>query len=336
VTVRVALFGTGWIMKFHARAVQDNPGSELVAAANWLEESLAALAAEFSIPRTTTRWEDLAEDPDVDAVIVGTPNALHAPQALAAFERGLAVFCQKPLALSAGEARQMVAAARQADRLLGVDYSYRFTLGAQEMRRAIAAGELGRVVALETVFHNAYGPDRAWFRDPALAGGGALLDLGVHLIDLALWLTEARAVEAVAGRAAAAGRPVAGAPGERGVDDFATGWLEIETGAGERATATLAVSWNAHAGEDAAIRAAVFGTEGGAELENVDGGFYDFELRRYRGRAREVACRESRDWMGRAIADWAARLAETPRFDPEAIRAVLAAEVVDAIYGAGA
>jgi predicted dehydrogenase len=201
------------------------------------------------------------------------------------------------------------------------------------MRRAIAAGELGRVVALDTVFHNAYGPDRAWFRDPALAGGGALLDLGVHLIDLALWLTVARGVEAVAGRATAGGRPLAPAAGGRGIDDFATGWLEIETGAGERATATLAVSWNAHAGEDATIRAAVFGTGGGAELRNVDGGFYDFELRRHRGRAREVSCRESREWMGRAIADWATRLAETPRFDPEAIRAVLAAEVVDAIYG---
>src|SRR4029077_5620310 len=82
VTVRVALFGTGWIMKFHARAVLEHPGAELVAAANWREESLAALAQEFSIPRTTTRWENLAEDPEVDVVVIGTPNALHAPQAI--------------------------------------------------------------------------------------------------------------------------------------------------------------------------------------------------------------------------------------------------------------
>jgi predicted dehydrogenase len=334
---RLAFVGLGWAGALRLASATAAGAAEAVALCETVPERLEAARADYPDAACFEDPEDLwrkAAALDLDGVVVATPNALHAPQVLPALERGLAVFCQKPLALSAGEARQLVSAAREADRLLGVDYSYRFTLGAQEMRRAIDAGELGRVVALSTVFHNAYGPDKAWFRDPALAGGGALLDLGVHLIDLALWLTEARAVAAVAGRATAAGRPVAGGPGARGIDDFAAGWLEIETGAGERATASLAVSWNAHAGEDATIRAAVFGTGGGAELRNVDGGFYDFELRRHRGCAREVACRESRDWMGRAIAAWTARLRETPRFDPEAIRNVLVSEVVDAIYGA--
>lgn len=332
--------GLGWAGARRLAAATEAGAAAAVALCDTVPERLAEARAGHPAAACFADPDDLwrqAAALDLDGAVVATPNALHAPQVLGALERGLAVFCQKPLALSAAEARRLVASAREADRLLGIDYSYRFTLGAEEMRRAIAAGELGRVVALETVFHNAYGPDRAWFRDPALAGGGALLDLGAHLIDLALWLTEARAVGAVAGRATACGRPVSiagqAAGGGRGIDDFATAWMEIETGAGERATASLAVSWNAHAGEDATIRAAVFGTEGGAELRNVDGSFYDFELRRHRSRAREVACRESRDWMGRAIADWVARLAESPRFDPEAVRAVLVAEVIDAIYG---
>jgi predicted dehydrogenase len=332
---RLAFVGLGWVGARRLAAVTAAGAAQAVALCDATPERLAAAHAEhpgaacFEDPEALWRQ---AATLDLDGAVIATPNTLHAPQVSAALERGLAVFCQKPLAVSAAEARRLVETAREADRLLGVDYSYRWTAGAQEMRRAIAAGELGRIVAMEAVFHNAYGPDRAWFRDPTLAGGGALLDLGVHLTALALWLTEARAVTAVAGRATAGGRPIETTASWRGIDDFATAWLELETGAGERATATLAVSWNAHAGEDATIRAAAFGTAGGAEVANVDGRFYDFELRRHRGRAREVCCRESGEWMGRGIVAWAARLAETPRFAPEAIREVLVAEVVDAIY----
>jgi predicted dehydrogenase len=76
--MRIALFGSGWAMPFHARAVQEHPAAGLVAAASWREGSLARMAAEFGIPRITTRWEDLAEDPGVDAALIGTPNASHA------------------------------------------------------------------------------------------------------------------------------------------------------------------------------------------------------------------------------------------------------------------
>ena len=113
-----------------------------------------------------------AEEMGLDGIVIATPNALHAPQTLAALERGLAVFCQKPLALDVREARAMVKAAREADRLLGVDYSYRFTDGAQELRRVVQAGELGKIFSLDLVFHNAYGPDKPWCFDPRLAGGG--------------------------------------------------------------------------------------------------------------------------------------------------------------------
>ena len=70
----------------------------------------------------------------------------------------------------------------------------------------------------------------------------------------------------------------------------------------------MAASWNAHAGQDCVIRLSAFGTSGGAEFRNVGGSFYDFELARFSGRAREVAVRESRDWLGKAILDWAGRL----------------------------
>lgn len=99
-------------------------------------------------------------------------------EALAA---GLAVFCQKPLGRTAAQTRRVMAAARTMNRLLGVDLSYRFVRGMQ----TIQAGEIGEVYAVQLVFHNADGPDKAWFYDPVQSGGGCVIDLGLHLVDLA-------------------------------------------------------------------------------------------------------------------------------------------------------
>jgi predicted dehydrogenase len=324
---RLGFVGLGWIGAMRLEAVASAGLAEVAAlcepAPQRLEETARAHpgAAPFSDPGEML---GRAGDLGLDGVVIATPNSLHAPQALAALDRGLAVFCQKPLALNAREAREMVEAARRADRLLGVDYSYRFTDGARELRRAMEAGELGRVFSVDTVFHNAYGPDKPWCFDPRLAGGGALMDLGVHLIDLALWLLGDPGVEAVHGGAWRGGEPLrAGA-----VDDFANARIELEGGA----SVSAAVSWNAHAGRDCAIRLAAFGTVGGAEFRNVDGSFYDFELARFSGRCEEVAMKESRGWLGRAILDWAGRLGNGERFDPEIERSVRVSEVVDAVY----
>jgi predicted dehydrogenase len=186
--MRVALFGTGWITRFHARAVLDHPGSELVAAANWREESLARLAGTFDIPRTTTRWEDLAEDPDVDAVVIATPNALHAPQTIACLRAGKHVLVEKPMAATLAEAGAMLEAARASEGRLMVAHCWRFHDDVRAMRDRVAAGAFGRVVKTRGYgVHAQWGPS-GWFTDPALAGGGALLDMGVHAIDTARFL----------------------------------------------------------------------------------------------------------------------------------------------------
>ena len=124
-----------------------------------------------------------------NAAVIATPSALHADQCIAAFDRGVAVFCQKPLGRNASEVRAVLDAAARADRLLGgVDLSYRHTAAMQSIRERIGAGDLGKVFAADLSFHNAYGPQSGWFWDPRLSGRGCLIDLGVHLVDLALWL----------------------------------------------------------------------------------------------------------------------------------------------------
>ena len=262
-----------------------------------------------------------------DGVVIATPSALHAEQSIRALQAGAAVFCQKPLGRTAAEARAVVEAARGADRLLAVDLSYRHTEGMRRIREVMGEGGLGHLFAVDLTFHNAYGPDKPWFRDPALSGGGCVMDLGVHLVDLALWALDFPAVTDVSSALFAGGEPLAGRTDR--VEDYAIATLTLATGAVVR----LACSWNLHAGRDAVIAAEFQGTAGGAALRNENGSFYDFTAERFRGTARETLASPPDDWGGRAAADWAARLAAGARFDPSAAELVTVAEVLDRIYG---
>lgn len=324
---RLGFVGLGWIGAMRLESVAASSRARIAAVCDAVPERVRAYADRFPEAIGFDAFDTMLERSEalgLDGVVIATPNALHVPQSLAALDRGLAVFCQKPLALDARGAREVVSAARGADRLLGVDFSYRYTEGAQALRRMVRSGELGRIFDVESVFHNAYGPDKAWCHDPALAGGGALIDLGVHQVDLPLWLLGYPAIRGVDGRVFRGGVPLDGI----GIDDFATARIELDGGA----CIHMAVSWNAHAGCDCVIRTTVYGTRGGAEFRNVDGSFYDFELVRFDGRTRRALGHESRGWLGRGVMSWVERLATDRGYDPEIEGAVQVAEVVDAIY----
>ena len=153
------------------------------------------------------------------------------------------------------------------------------------------------------------------------------MDLGVHLVDLALWVLDFPAVSDLSARLFAGGEPLGGRNDR--VEDYAVATLTLETGAAVQ----LACSWRLQAGCDAVISAAFYGTDGGARLGNVDGSFYDFTAERFRGTARETLSTPPDAWGGRAAADWASRLAAGARFDPAAERLVDVARVLDRIYG---
>jgi len=266
-------------------------------------------------------------DLGLDGVVIATPSACHAQQAVAALESGCAVFCQKPLARNRQETELVIEAARRADRLLSVDFSYRFTAGMRQLRQLVQSGELGDIFALDLVFHNAYGPDKEWFYDSSLSGGGCVMDLGIHLIDLALWLFDFPTAVCRSRRLFAEGRVVEWTDGK--VEDFAI--ADFTLGAGTNAR--LACSWKLPAGRDAVIEAALYGTRGGAAFRNVDGSFYDFVAERFQGTSRQVLSSPPDPWGGRAAVDWAEHLSVDGRFDPEAERLSQTAGAVDAVYG---
>lgn len=264
---------------------------------------------------------------NLDGIVIASPSALHAEQSIAALSRGAAVFCQKPLGRDAAETEAVVSAARAADRLLGVDLSYRRTDGMAAIRKLVRSGELGRIFAADLVFHNACGPDKPWFYDGAQSGGGCVIDLGVHLVDLLLWTLDFPTVSGVSSRLFSRGRPLAA--GAEQVEDYAVASVDLANGAAAR----LACSWNLPAGRDAVISATFYGTSGGASLHNVDGSFTEFIAARHQGTATHPLSPPESDWSGRAAADWARRLADDGRFDPAADRLVEVAAVLDRIYG---
>lgn len=322
---RLGFLGVGWIGRHRLEAVARSGVAEIAACADLSSETLrevASLAPKAS--RLTTLQELLAQE--LDGIVIATPSALHTEQALAALRQGKAVFCQKPLARSGAETREVIAAARQRDRLLGVDFSYRHITGIRKIHELCRSGALGEIYAAELVFHNAYGPDRAWFYDKAQSGGGCVIDLGIHLVDLALWNFGFPAVNGVSARLFRQGRPLR--ESADGVEDYASAQLELENGAALQ----LTCSWRLPAGCDAVIRGAFYGTKGGAAFRNLNGSFYHFKAERFEGTRRSVLAEAEEDWGGRAIIDWATRLGAGCGFDSEAEQISLVASVLDRIY----
>ncbi|MBW3628649.1 MAG: Gfo/Idh/MocA family oxidoreductase [Gemmatimonadetes bacterium] len=323
---RLGFLGVGWIGRNRMEAIARTGVAEVAMLVDSSSEMLDAAAASVPDAQRADSLDDLL-NADLDGIVIATPSALHAEQAIRALRAGVAVFCQKPLGRTAEEVRGVVAAARTADRLLGVDLSYRSTAVMRLLQELLRSGDIGEVFAANLVFHNAYGPDKPWFYDPRLSGGGCVMDLGIHLVDLSLWMLDFPTVEGVTSRLYAGGQSLGSTASQ--VEDYATARIDLSSGA----TIDVACSWNLSAGCDAVIDATFYGARGALRMRNVGGSFYDFVAERNRGTARETLLEPPDDWGGRAAAEWATRLAAGERFDPSSQELIVVAEVLDRIYG---
>lgn len=323
---RLGFAGVGWIGRDRLEALAASDLIEVAAIA----DPAAQLARDVANAHGAAHCRDFHSllSADLDGIVIATPSALHATQAIAALQAGKAVFCQKPLGRNVVETAAVVDAARRANLLLGIDFSYRHTRAMTAIHRLIHSGELGEIRSVEAVFHNAYGPDKDWFYDRELSGGGCLLDLGIHLIDLALWTLDFPRVTAASGLLRRHGRPLD--PESRGVEDYASGLIAFDSGA----TFQLACSWGASAGCEARIEMNFYGSQGGASFRNVGGSFYDFTAEHFlKDRSRRTLIEPPDAWGGRATLDWARQLGESPAFDREVSHAVETARTLDRLYG---
>ena len=322
---RLGFVGLGWIGRNRLEAIA-RAGVAEIAAVHDVQTAAVDDAQEFSSDAVAfSSFEELLHH-DVEGVVIATPNSFHAAQSIAALEQGIAVFCQKPLGRNAFETRRIVEAARTADCLLGVDLSYQAIPAMKAVSELVESGELGKVFAVDAKFHNGYGPDKAWFRDFSLSGGGCVLDLGSHLLDLALRPLGFPEITRVQSSLFANGNRLQRVDE---VEDYGVATIKTADGT----VLNLSCCWNMNIGREADIEVSFYGTHGGARLRNVDGSFYDFVGERFSGTKTEMIGNPEKGWGGLAAIEWVDRLARDEGFDPEAERFVSLAQVMDRIYG---
>ena len=273
--LRVGVVGLGFAGETHLKSYLQIPNVEAVALAGLETERLAALGATYNVPYLYSSYEELLARDDLDIVSVCVPNYLHAPIAVAALERGKHVLCEKPLARTSAEAESIVQAATKADRVLHVAFNHRKRGDVQVLKRYLEAGSLGRIYHAKASWMRRTGiPGMgSWFTSKEMAGGGPLIDLGVHVLDLALYLLDEPTVATVS----AATYAELGPRGRGGyvandkmrvgstyeVEDLATAFLRLANGT----TILLEASWATYgsAGDDFGVT--LYGTEGGAEIK---------------------------------------------------------------------
>ncbi len=283
-SLRVGVVGLG-IGRAHIQGYLSHPLAHVVAIADRDAGRLESVGDEFSISGRYTSLEEMLAAEKLDILSVCTPNAFHKDMALAAFNAGCHVLCEKPMAMNAGEGRLMLDAARKAGKRLMIDFSYRFNEQSQALKRQVDSGILGDVYFARSVWHRrrgipgfgsapAFGESAApgsWFARKELSGGGPLIDLGVHRLDLALWLMGYPEPEWVMGAAYdSLGKTIAAAEGrEFSVEDLAAGFIRFKNGA----CLEVEASWAANIAENELMETRLLGTKAGLVQRNIDQGY---------------------------------------------------------------
>jgi predicted dehydrogenase len=276
--LKIGVIGCG-VGFLHLQGFAENPRAQVVAIAGLDEERCRDLAKQFDVPRVYRDYQDLVADPDIEAVTVAVPNILHVPVALAALQAGKHVMVEKPLAPTAAEGQQIIDAARRAERVLGVVFNRRGRQDVQLVKKEVERGNLGAIYHARAFWMRRSGIPGlgTWFTSKQMAGGGPLIDLGIHVLDMALWVLgnpTARRVSAATyaalgpkGRGQWQGNRFKIAPGQPyEVEDFATAFIRFDGGL----TIQLDASWAAYTGHGDDFGLSVMGDDGGAEIHARD------------------------------------------------------------------
>ena len=184
--LKIAFAGAGYIANIHAQAAQNQLDVELSAVVEKFLDKSEAFADKFGVKCCYPLVEQLLDEGGVDALVICTPNFLHAPQAIAALEQGVHVMVEKPMAMNAAEAEAMIAASRKSGATLMVAHCWRFDEDVLWLKEQV--GKLGKIIRTKGYgVHTHWGPS-GWFTQKEFAGGGALADMGIHALDTARFL----------------------------------------------------------------------------------------------------------------------------------------------------
>lgn len=279
-TFRVAFIGAGTIVKLgHIPNFQRLPNVEAVAVCDVNEARAKALASDTGVPQAFTDYKEMLTTMRPDITVIATPNVLHKPMTIDALNAGSHVLCEKPLALTYADAQEMFATAKAHGLTLTVGTHYRFSDPVQMAKAHADAGFFGKIYAARTVWHRRSGIPGygSWFTNKDLAGGGGLLDIGVHALDRALYIMDYPQPVTVSGALFSEFGPRGQGLGGWGsdifkpdantrfdVDDLAWAFVRFANGSALQ----FQVSWAVHNAD--AFSVEIMGSEGGAYVGDRD------------------------------------------------------------------
>lgn len=344
--LKVAVIGCGGIANGkHLPSLSQVEQVELVAFCDIIEERAVKAAAEYGVEnaKVYTDFRKLLAETDVEVIHVCTPNDSHAEITIASLESGRHVMCEKPMAKTTEQARQMLDAAKRTGKKLSIAYQNRFRNDSLYLKQLCEEGELGDIyLGKALALRRRAVPTWGVFLDEEKQGGGPLIDIGTHALDLTLWMMDNYEPKSVTGsvfhklgdRENAANAFGPWNPEEFKVEDSAFGFITMKNGA----TIILESSWAINMVEIGEARTMLCGTEGGADMTNglrINGEknsrLYDTKIDLgaggvafYDGKEENEAVREAKSWIEAIIED------KEPVVKPE--QALVVTEILEAIY----
>ncbi|MEI7025945.1 Gfo/Idh/MocA family protein [Paenibacillus sp. y28] len=292
--LRLGLIGAGNIASVHIKTFTQLPDIRIESITDTYYPLAESRAEEFAIPKKPRTAQELLADPEVDAVIVCAPNQWHAPLAMEAMQAGKHVILEKPMALDVASAKAIVRTQRDTGATLMIPHQMRWEWVALQVKEQMQQGALGRIYNAKAGWLRRKGIPGwgSWFTQKAMSGGGPLIDIGVHMLDLSLYLMGNPKPVSVYGSTYAEFGPKKRGIGSWGtpnwdgfydVEDIAAALIKMEDGS----ILSLDVSWAAHLDTDSEPFVNLMGTEGGAAIrgsrgkllhETADGQLVDREL----------------------------------------------------------
>ena len=264
--IKIGVVGLG-AGHWHLKNYQSVPGVTIQALCDQNVDALERVKNEFHVPQTFTEFDKFLDAADIDAVSPAVPNFLHRPMTLAALDRGWHVLCEKPMALNAAEAIEMRAKVRATGRKFMIHFNQRFRAEHQYFKALIDSGSLGEIYYASTGWRRMRGIPKfgGWFGQKKMSGGGPLIDLGVHMLDLTRWLIGSpKAVTVSASTFSHLGESLAREQSkEFDVEDLATALIRFDNGT----SLILEVNWALNFEEREKIFLELSGKKGG--LSNV-------------------------------------------------------------------
>ncbi|MBC2259494.1 Gfo/Idh/MocA family protein [Listeria booriae] len=345
-TLKIGIIGCGGIANGkHMPSLKSVVEAEMVAFCDIVEERAVKAKADFGDANASvyTDYKELLADKTIDVIHVCTPNISHAEISIAAMEAGKHVMCEKPMAKSTEEAQSMIDASKKTGKKLTIGYQNRFRKDSQFLQEVCANNELGEIYyAKAKAIRRRAVPTWGVFLDEEAQGGGPLIDIGTHALDLTLWMMDNYKPKYVVGNAYhklsqrenAANAWGPWDPSKFTVEDSAFGFITMENGA----TIVLESSWALNTLDVGEAMTALCGTEGGADMENglringeshsqmyekqiqLEAGGVDF----YDGTGDDPAELEAQQWIDSILDD------TDPVVKPE--QALVVTQILEAIY----